>query len=256
MCGIQAAAAGGDGVGRHRRGWPGPRRGSARSGRSSSPRRTSRTRPAHPRRSSRNGCFVVAHGWLTLTTLAGWTTLPPASRGPITDSTAPTPSPVQNGRDPSTPSSCADGRAARAHLRQQAGLEPGVGRRFAGFDRRVGGRVDDALRAEVAPLVAVGSYPLAPAADGRLWKYCGSGLPLASVNSWPISAAADRLPVDRDDRPSALSCRPGSWRDRPDEQRVGEAGDHGEHQQRAQRGPVLANEVGEFHVRTSPGRIG
>ena len=51
--------------------------------------------------------MVVAQGWLTLTTLVGRTTLPVVSRGPITDSTAPTPSPVQYGRAPSTPSNCA-----------------------------------------------------------------------------------------------------------------------------------------------------
>ena len=44
--------------------------------------------------------------------------------------------------------------------------------------------------------VAVGSYPvamLAVAADGRLWKYCGSGLPLASVNDCPMSFEPDDL---------------------------------------------------------------
>src|ERR1700738_317044 len=54
---------------------------------------------------SSNGADVVWHGSLTLTTRAGRMTFPRASRGPITESTAPTPPPVQNGRDPSTPSS-------------------------------------------------------------------------------------------------------------------------------------------------------
>src|SRR5215472_16652331 len=54
---------------------------------------------------AKNGAVVVWHGSLTLTTRVGWMTLPRASRDPITDSTAPTPPPVQNGRDPSTPSS-------------------------------------------------------------------------------------------------------------------------------------------------------
>ena len=45
------------------------------------------------------------HGSLTLTTWVGWLTLPVESRGPTTDSTAPTPPPVQNGRAPSTFSS-------------------------------------------------------------------------------------------------------------------------------------------------------
>ena len=59
---------------------------------------------------------MVAQGSLTLTTFVGLTTLPRASRGPITDSTAPTPSPVQNGRDPSTPSSSPTA-ALREHTR-------------------------------------------------------------------------------------------------------------------------------------------
>src|SRR5258708_10374305 len=54
---------------------------------------------------ARNGVAVVWHGSLTLTTRVGRMTFPRASRGPITESTAPTPPPVQNGRDPSTPSS-------------------------------------------------------------------------------------------------------------------------------------------------------
>src|SRR6202008_3173336 len=53
----------------------------------------------------RNGVCVDWHGSLTLTTRVGWMTFPRESRGPITESTAPTPPPVQNGRDPSTPSS-------------------------------------------------------------------------------------------------------------------------------------------------------
>ena len=37
------------------------------------------------------------------------------------------------------------------------------------------------------------SYP-APAAEGRGWKYCGSGLPLLSVNSCPSSSEPTSLP--------------------------------------------------------------
>ena len=81
---IQSAAAGGDGVRRAPRGPPGPRRGSARSDRSSSRRRTWRTRRARPRRCSGTASGVVSHGSLTLTTLVGCTTLPRESRGPIT----------------------------------------------------------------------------------------------------------------------------------------------------------------------------
>ena len=55
--------------------------------------------------------------------------------------------------------------------------------------------------------------------------------------------------------PLALSLQAGQLGDQPDEHRVGDAHDDGEHQQRAQRGPVLANEVGEFHV-TFLGRVG
>ena len=47
-------------------------------------------------------------------------TLPDWSCGPITDNTAPTPPPVQNGREPSTSSSWPIADAARAHLGQQA----------------------------------------------------------------------------------------------------------------------------------------
>ena len=31
--------------------------------------------------------------------------------------------------------------------------------------------------------------------DGRGWKYCGSGLPLASVNSWQIRLDPTTLPL-------------------------------------------------------------
>ena len=81
-----------------------------------------------------------SHGSLTLTTRVGWTTLPRASRGPITDSTAPTPSPVQNGRGAVHAFELADGGAARADQGEQAGLGVVVlGAGSAG--------VDDALRA-------------------------------------------------------------------------------------------------------------
>src|SRR3984893_5745250 len=139
-------------------------------------------------------------------------TLPPASRGPITDSTAPTPSPVQNGRDPSTPSSW-----PAAALREQTsvsrpalnpasegGLPALIWAGSAGVSTMLSGP-------RLLPLDAVGSYPLVPAADGRLWKYCGSGLPLLSVNSWPISLLPTGFPLTVTIDPSALSCSPGSW---------------------------------------------
>src|ERR1700756_5725586 len=54
---------------------------------------------------ARNGACVDWHGSLTLTTRVGRVAFPRGSRGSITESTAPRPPPVQNGRDPSTPSS-------------------------------------------------------------------------------------------------------------------------------------------------------
>ena len=56
------------------------------------------------------------------------------------------------------------------------------------------------------------SYP-APAADGRGWKYCGSGFPLLSVNSWPSSADPTSLPSRYRSEPFACWWKK-SW-DRP-----------------------------------------
>src|SRR5208283_1663019 len=72
----------------------------------------------------RNGAGVVWHGSLTLTTRVGWVTFPRASRGPITDSTAPTPPPVQNGRDPSTPSSWPTAALREHTVVSRLGLKP------------------------------------------------------------------------------------------------------------------------------------
>ena len=180
---------------------------------------------------------MVSHGSLTLTTLVGCTTLPRASRGPITDSTAPTPSPVQNGREPSTPSSSptaalrAQTRVSRLDLAplSSSGSDgsPGVSTMLSG--------------PRLLALVAIGSYP-SPAADGRLWKYCGSAIAVGVGEQLTDQPAAHRLSVDLDDRPVGVVAQAGQLRHQPDEQRVGDADDHGEHQQRAQRGPVLANE--------------
>ena len=71
------------------------------------------------------------------------------------------------------------------------------------------------------------------------------------MNDWPIRLLPTGFPSTVDDRAVGLVAQAGNLGDQPDEQRVGDAEDHGEHQQRAQRGPVLANEVGELHVRTS-----
>ena len=58
--------------------------------------------------------------------------------------------------------------------------------------------------------VDVGSYP-SPAADGRLWKYCGSGLPSASTNNWPMILLPTGLPsAPLTSDPWALSASPGT----------------------------------------------
>src|SRR5258708_21624199 len=73
---------------------------------------------------ARNGVAVVWHGSLTLTTRVGRMTFPRASRGPITESTAPTPPPVQNGRDPSTPSSWPTAALREHTCVSRLGLKP------------------------------------------------------------------------------------------------------------------------------------
>ena len=222
-------------------GRPGRCRGSARSARCCSPRRTWRTRRARPHRCRGTASGVVSHGSLTLTTLVGCTTLPRASRGPITDSTAPTPSPVQNGRAPSTPSS-----SPTAALREQTrvsrlGLAP---LSSSGSDGSRG--VDDALRAEVARaggqrVVAVTGRRRAALEVLRQRVAVGVGERL------PDQAAAHRLSVGLDDRAVGVVVQAGDLGHQPDEDRVGDAEDHGEHQQRPQRGPVLTNKIGEVH---------
>src|ERR1700681_3829922 len=138
-------------------------------------------------------------------------TLPRASRGPMTDSTAPTPSPVQKGSDPSTPSSWPTA-ALREHTcvsrlalnpASDAELPPFIFAGSAGVSTMLSGP-------RLLPPDAVGSYPLVPAADGRLWKYCGSALPLLSVNSWPMILLPTGFPLTVTIDPSALSCSPGS----------------------------------------------
>ena len=102
-------------------------RGSARAGRWSSPRRTGRIRPstpwyelAHWTGASR-ARFVDAHHPRRVSRRRRR-----GRAGPITESTAPTPSRVQNGREPSTPSQRADVLAARADLGEQARWKPAV----------------------------------------------------------------------------------------------------------------------------------
>ena len=78
-------------------------------------------------------------------------------------------------------------------------------------------------------LVASGSYP-SPAADGRLWKYCGSALPSLSVNDWPISLLPTGFPSTSMIEPFGVVTQARDLRHQPDEQRVGQADDDGEHQ--------------------------
>src|SRR6478735_3804191 len=153
-----------------------------------------------------NGAVVVWHGSLTLTTRVGWATSPRASRVTMTDNAAPTPSPVQNGREPSTPSS-----SPAASLRVQTrvsrlGLKP-----LSSLGSEGSPAVSTMLSGpRLLALVASGSYP-SPAADGLLWKYCGSGLPSLSVNDWPIRLLPTGFPPASMIDPSALSRSPGSW---------------------------------------------
>src|SRR5579884_1699698 len=153
---------------------------------------------------------MVEQGSLTLTTRVGCTTLPRASRGPITDSTAPTPPPVQNGRDPPTCSSSPTS-LLREHTRvSRLGLNPAAAGVAPAASLAGSAGVSTTLSGPrlLAPL-PVGSYP-SPAADGRLWKYWANGRPAASVNDWPISRLPTGLPLARTIEPSALSCKPGS----------------------------------------------
>ena len=60
--------------------------------------------------------------------------------------------------------------------------------------------------------VAVGSYP-SPAADGRDWKYCRSGLPSLSVKAWPISEEPTSPLASVTSEPSARDLQPGDLRD-------------------------------------------
>ena len=140
---VQAAAAGGDGVGGHRR----VGRGGAADRHDLADRvvlaELARTRPARPRRWPGTASCVVSHGSLTLTTRVGWTTLPRAvaradHRQHRTDAVAGAERPR-----PVDALELADGHAARAHQGEQAGLVAVV---VLG-QRRIAGGVDDALRA-------------------------------------------------------------------------------------------------------------
>src|SRR3954452_7713220 len=115
---------------------------------------------------------------LTLTTRVGLVTYPAAFRGPITDSTAPTPPLVQNGREPSTPSSSPI-VLLRSHTWVSRLCLPSSGLPWSSLAPGTGSvsTMDSGPRLLAA--VEVGSYP-SPAADGRLWKYCLSGLPSLS----------------------------------------------------------------------------
>src|SRR5262245_474449 len=106
------------------------------------------------------------------------------------------PSLVQNGRDPSTPSSLPIARL-REHTCVSRLWVPSS---FLSFGS---GSVSTTLSGpRLDALVDVGSYP-SPAADGRDWKYCGRALPSLSVNSWPMSALPTVLPFTVTSDPSA-----------------------------------------------------
>ncbi|BCJ68424.1 hypothetical protein Prubr_54450 [Polymorphospora rubra] len=95
--------------------------------------------------------------WLTLTTRVAGPVSPSARK---TASTAPTPSAVQYGRRPSTPS-----RAPTARLRAQTWLS-----RLRADSRGSVAWVSTTLSGpRLLAAVAVGSYP-SPAAEGRDWK--------------------------------------------------------------------------------------
>src|ERR1700686_2654129 len=120
-------------------------------------------------------------------------TLPPAARGPITDSTAPTPSPVQNGRDPSTPSSWPAAALREQTSVRRPALNPASDADLPALIWAGSAGVSTTLSGpRLLPLDAVGSYPLVPAAGGPLWKYCGSGVPkpVVTVNASKARNAA------------------------------------------------------------------
>src|ERR1700739_2960908 len=145
-----------------------------------------------------------------LTTWAGWITLPDESRGPITDSTAPTPPPVQNGREPSAFSSWPIAKLGEHTGVSRLGLNPAVEGSAPGASLVGSAGVSTMLSGpRVVGPDASGSEPF-PGADGLVWKYCGSGLPSLSVNDWPISLLPTGFPDTLTIEPSALACSPGS----------------------------------------------
>jgi hypothetical protein len=109
-----------------------------------------------------------------------------------TRSTAPTPSLVQKGRLPSTPSS-----RPTARLRAQTWVSrlwlPASGAPSSSTAPGTGKVSSMLLGPRLLADVDVGSYP-SPAADGRLWKYCGSGLPSGSTNNCPMILLPTGLP--------------------------------------------------------------
>ena len=78
-----------------------------------------------------------------------------------------------------------------------------------------------------------------PAADGRGWKYCGSGLPSLSVKFWPISDEPTDLAVDLDDRPVGLVAE-GDLADPPHREREDAAEQHDQADGDEQAGEQLA----------------
>src|SRR5450432_1327194 len=143
----------------------------------------------------------AGHSWLTATTLLIGPVRPALW---ITESTAPTPSLVQYGRCPSTPSSW-----PTAMLREHtcvSRLSLPLSLLLLGS-----GNVSMMLSGpRLLPALDVGSYP-APASDGLVWKYFVIGSPLASVNLCPSNEDPTGVPFALTSDPSAWFFRPGSW---------------------------------------------
>ena len=151
----------------------------------------------------------------------------------------------------STPSSSPDGQAPRADLGEQAQLAA-VAVRVVRLGR-VAERVDDVLRAEVGR-----------AGRGRVVAVTGRRRPgLEVLHQRPAVLVGERLADERrahgsvpstvTSEPSARCFSPGSWATASDRQRVGQTGQDGEHEQRAQRGEVLGEASEGRRIRRSRG---
>ena len=85
--------------------------------------------------------------------------------------------------------------------------------------------------------------------DGRLWKYCGSGLPSESTNDCPMILLPTGLPsAPLNNDPSGLAGEPRQLSHGDQSERVGQPEYDGEDQQRPQRGEVLGDPTGQTHL--------